>query len=85
MAMIGPHELEPVFRGLEEELGDTIPRAVVEAQRRFSSSGFYDHEVVLDEGDFRKQLALRGLGNLRSLEASKRGLNMLLDNPWCIC
>jgi hypothetical protein len=80
MALIGPHELEPVFRELEEELGDTVPRAVVEAQRRFSRSGFYDPEMILDADDLRIQFALRGLGNLRSLEAGKQGLNMLLDN-----
>jgi len=80
MAVQGPNELEPIFNELENELGDTIPEAIVEAQRRFTKTGFYTMETVSDTDDFRTQLALRGLGNLKDLKASKKGLRMRLDN-----
>jgi hypothetical protein len=87
MATIGPTELDPIFAELEEELGDMIPQVVVEAQRRFTRTGFYSMDDVHDVGDFRIQLAMRGLGNLRELKIGRRGLHMLVENaalPWII-
>ncbi|OFW66177.1 MAG: hypothetical protein A2V52_06550 [Actinobacteria bacterium RBG_19FT_COMBO_54_7] len=80
MAVIGSQYLDPIFVELEAELGETIPRTIVEAQRRFTKTGFYSFESVRDAGDFRSQLALRGLGNLRELQIGKRGLYMLVEN-----
>lgn len=36
MALVGMAFIDPVFMELERELGEKIPRVVVEAQRRFS-------------------------------------------------
>jgi len=72
--------LDPVFNEREAELGDTVPRAVVEAQRRFTRSGFYTMDDITDEGDFRTQLALRGLGNLKELDMKKKGMSVRLEN-----
>jgi hypothetical protein len=80
MAMLGPALLDPVFNELEEELGETIPQVVVEAQRRFIKTGFYSIDEVGDEGDIRTQLALRGLGNLKEIQMEKRGVYMRLEN-----
>ncbi len=80
MALVGPAELDPIFAELEDELGEMIPQIVVEAQRRFTKTGFYTMHEVEDEGDFRIQLALRGLGNLRELKINRRGLHMLVEN-----
>jgi hypothetical protein len=80
MALLGPANLDPIFDVLEEELGETIPRAVVEAQKRFVKSGFYSISDVSDEGDFRTQLALRGLGDLREIKIGAKGLRMSIDN-----
>jgi len=80
MAFIGPSELDPIFADLKDELGDMIPQIVVEAQRRFTKTGFYTIDEVQNEGDFRIQLALRGLGNLRELKINKRGMHMLVEN-----
>jgi hypothetical protein len=80
MAIVGQMELNPIFVELEEELGDTIPQIVVEAQRRFSKTGFYSMRDVKDEADFRTTLAMRGLGNLRELRINRRGLHMLVEN-----
>jgi hypothetical protein len=73
MAMIGSAQLDPIFQDLEDELGSTIPQAVVEAQRRFTKSGFYAMDDITEEGDFRTQLALRGLGNLQEIEMGGKG------------
>ena len=80
MAFIGPAELDPIFEELEAELGEMIPEIVVEAQRRFTKTGFYSMQEIENEGDFRIQLALRGLGNLRELKINKRGLHLLVEN-----
>lgn len=80
MAIQGDALLDPVFSELEAELGDAIPRAVVEAQRRFTRSGFYNMNDITGEEDFRKQLALRGLGNMRELNMKRKGMNMRLEN-----
>jgi ribosomal protein L37E len=80
MVMIGPQELDVVFKELEKELGDTVPKIIVEAQRRFTASGFFTLWDVKDVEDFGNQLALRGLGNLRDFQISRRGLRMRLDN-----
>ena len=80
MAISGNDELDPVFKELESELGDAVPRAVVEAQRRFTRSGFFTSEDITYKGDFRAQLAMRGLGNLKELEMKKKGMKMRVEN-----
>jgi hypothetical protein len=80
MAILGPEHLDVLFRALEEELGETIPDVVVEAQRRFTRTGFYSIEEVSNEGDFRAQLALRGMGNLREISMGVGGMRIRIDN-----
>ena len=80
IAIIGNAELDPVFHELEAELGDSVPRVVVEVQRRFTRSGFYTMDDIADEGDFRTRLALRGMGNLKELEMKRNGMYMRLEN-----
>jgi hypothetical protein len=80
MAIQGDVLLDPVFHELEAELGDAVPRAVVEAQRRFTRSGFYTLEDITDEGDFRSQLSLRGLGNLKELSMKRKRMYMRMEN-----
>ncbi len=75
-----PSVLDPLFDELEEELGEAIPRVVIEAQKRFVKTGFYSVDEIKEEKEFREQLALRGIGNLRKLKRSKKGLSMRLDN-----
>jgi hypothetical protein len=53
---------------------------VVEAQRLFTRSGFYTMDDITDEGDFRTQLALRGMGNLKQLEMKRKAMHMRLEN-----
>lgn len=80
MTLIGPEVQDPLFEELEKELGDTIPMIVIEAQRRFIRSGFYSISEISNEGDFRAQLALRGLGNLREIKMVSNGLRVRVDN-----
>jgi hypothetical protein len=80
MAILGAELLDNVFEALESELGETIPAVVIEAQRRFTKTGFYSIEQVKSEEEFRNQLALRGLGNVRMIRMGTRGLRMRIDN-----
>ncbi len=80
LAILGPELLDILFRALEEELGETIPGVVVEAQRRFARTGFYSIEEVSDQADFRTQIALRGLGNLREMSMGRSSLRLRIDN-----
>ena len=79
MVFFAPTVLDAVFAELERELGESIPAAVVEAQRRFSR-GFYTPKDIVDEDGLRVALALRGIGNLRRFEIEKSGLSMRMDN-----
>ena len=78
MVMTGT-ELDVIFDELERELGDALPQAIVESQRRHIRIGYYDIKIMGRLG-LREQLALRGLGCLRELETSEKGLSMRLDN-----
>ena len=80
MAMVGSNMLDPVLKELESELGDTVPRAAVEAQRRFVKTGFYSIEEFKDEESFRSHLALRGLGNLKRMKMGSKGAQLRIDN-----
>jgi hypothetical protein len=80
MAILGPELLDVLFEALEEELGETVPATVVEAQRRFVKTGFYSIDQIRDEGDFRNQLALRGMGNLREMKIGPQGISLRIDN-----
>ena len=80
MALLGHELLDAIFDALEAERGDTVPRVIVEAQRRFVKTGFYSIEEVSNEEEFRAELALRGLGNLREITIGTSGLRMRIDN-----
>lgn len=80
VVMLGPAYQEAVFEELERELGEDIPRTIVEAQRRFVKSGFYRAREIENEEQFRKLLALRGLGNLHTLTLEGNRLRVRLEN-----
>jgi len=77
----GETGLQDVFDGLEKELGEAVPRVVIEAQRRFIKRGFFSIEGLLSEADFRTQFAYRGLGDLSEFRMGATGLHMKLENP----
>jgi hypothetical protein len=80
MIMLGPIELDLVFQELEKELGATIPRVIVEAQRRFTKSSSNSLFDTTTADEFRTLLAVMGMGYLENIEVSKKGLNMRLEN-----
>ncbi len=80
VAMLGPLYQEAIFDELERELGEAIPKVIVEAQRRFVKTGFYSIKEIQDEESFRKQLALRGLGDLQEIKMGKGGLKVVIKN-----
>jgi hypothetical protein len=81
MAMLGPAALDAIYEELEKELGDNIPQVVIEAQRRFVKAGLTSSQEVRGIEDFRKELALRGVGNLKEFEGGKGGLRVRVENP----
>ena len=80
MAMVGPAALDAIIDDLQEELGETIPSVIVEAQRRFIKTGFYGLEAMAPAETLRQQLALRGFGNLREVEWLEDRLRIRLEN-----
>jgi hypothetical protein len=80
MVLLGPAQLDHLFEALEGELGDTIPQAVIEAQRKFVRTGFSSIDIMEGAEGLRTQLALRGLGNLKEFKISRKGASMRLDN-----
>jgi hypothetical protein len=81
MVGIGPAALEAISDELERELGENIPEAIIEAQRRFVTGGFYSKGEIESEEDFRLQFAFRGWGNLKELDFSAESLRCRLENP----
>jgi hypothetical protein len=80
MVLLGPAQLDHLFDALEGELGDAIPQTVIEAQRRFVRTGFSSIDIMEGEEGLRTQLALRGLGNLKELDISRKKASMRVDN-----
>lgn len=80
MVMTGPSMIDPIFDELEEELGEAIPRVVVEAQKRFVKSGFFAVDEVVSEESVREKLAVRGLGYLRYLRMGRKGVQVRVEN-----
>ena len=80
MALLGPHMVDPTFQELERELGDDISQVVIEAQRRFTKTGFYTVAEVVSEEAVRVELAVRGLGNVRALKMGKQGVVLRVED-----
>ncbi len=81
MAMFGSGSIEAVLDDLEAELGEEIPNATINSQRAFVKTN-YDIASwkVSNAGDLKRELALRGLGNLTHFEAGKSGVELAIEN-----
>jgi hypothetical protein len=80
MAIFGPHSLDSIFTDLEEELGEDIPRTIIEAQRRYIKSAWSTEKWLRGAEDFKRLSALRGLGNLASFDADREQLTVRVQN-----
>jgi hypothetical protein len=80
VAMIGSLYLNAIFDELERELGADIPKVIIEAQRRFTIQGTYSMEDVGEVEEFRRLLALRGLGNLIRMDVGEERMKVSIQN-----
>jgi ribosomal protein L37E len=80
MAIYSPTSLEAVLGDLEMELGEAIPAAVIEAQRRYVKSRVGDDNWRRGEWTFRHLTAVRGLGNLTRFEVDEHRLDVTIEN-----
>jgi hypothetical protein len=80
MMIISPAGIDAVLDDLEAELGEAIPEAVVEAQRRFVREAMKEQDWQRGEGDYRSMLALRGLGQLAGMEMDENHLTVTIEN-----
>jgi hypothetical protein len=81
MAFFDPAAVDTVFDDLEAELGEEVPEAIIEAQRRYGkrlmSSGNYKRSGY----DFKTTVAARGLGNITAFKADDKRLSLTMENP----
>lgn len=83
MALFGPGGIEAIFDDLEAELGETIPAAVIEAQKRYIKENFSSEYWNQKLPTMRQMLAARGLGLLTRLERDDQHFSLTIQNA-CI-
>lgn len=80
MAFFDPAAMDTVFEDLEAELGDSVPAAIIEAQRRYGKLSMGADNWRRSGYDFKSWAALRGLGNITSFKADEKRLSLTLEN-----
>jgi len=80
MTAAGPSEINSVFRELESELGEDIPKTIVESQRQYILETLQDKEVKRDTEYLKHQLAVRGMGNLVELDLGDKRMKAVVEN-----
>lgn len=80
MAIFGPMALEAVLADLETELGEAVPGAVVEAERRYVKSRVGEMNWQRSGTTFNRLCALRGMGNITRFEADEKHLAVTVEN-----
>jgi len=81
MALFDPAAMDTVFDDLEAELGESVPDAIIEAQRRYGKRSMSTDNWRRSGYDFKDWAALRGLGNITGFKADERRLTLNLQNP----
>jgi hypothetical protein len=81
MAFFDPAAMDTVFDDLEAELGESVPEAIIEAQRRYGKLSMNADNWRRSGYDFQSWAALRGLGNITSFRADEKSMSMTLENP----
>ena len=81
-AVLGSTGLQVIVDELENELGETIPATVVEAQRMHAAEIMTPRWKSVRRDDISNWLAFQGLGNLVDLdEKSGGGYSVRIENP----
>jgi hypothetical protein len=81
MALFDPAAMDTVFEDLEAELGESVPAAIIEAQRRYGKLSMSADNWRRSGYDFKSWAALRGLGNISQFKADEKRLTLTLENP----
>jgi len=81
MALFDPAAMDAVFDDLEAELGESVPDAIIEAQRRYGKRSMSADSWRRSGYDFKSWAALRGLGNITRFKADDKRLTLTLENP----
>jgi hypothetical protein len=81
MALFDPAAMDAVFDDLESELGESVPEAIVEAQRRYGKLSMSAENWKRSGYDFKSWAASRGLGNITAFKADGKHLSLTLENP----
>ncbi len=84
-AIFGPAGLQAIFDELERELGESIPEAIIEAQRMHVESRMGNQWKAIGGADLkgwlRGWLAMQGMGNLRELDLVDGVYRARMENP----
>ncbi len=81
MALFDPAAMDTVFDDLEAELGESVPDAIIEAQRRYGKLSMSADNWRRSGYDFKNWAAIRGLGNITGFKADEKRLTLTLENP----
>jgi hypothetical protein len=81
MGFFDPAAIDTVFEDLEAELGEAVPEAIIEAQRRYGKLSMSADNWKRSGYDFKTWAALRGLGNIAAFRADEKRLTITLENP----
>jgi hypothetical protein len=76
---LGADTWDPLFKELENELGNRIPATIIEAQRLLVRKNCHSFEMA-DEDQLRGEFALRGMGNLREMKSNPKGAYYRIDD-----
>ncbi|HEY5531167.1 MAG TPA: hypothetical protein VIK22_04115, partial [Candidatus Anoxymicrobiaceae bacterium] len=61
--------------------GESVPEAIIEAQRRYGKLSMGADNWRKSGYDFKGTVATRGLGNITSFKADEKRLTLTLENP----
>lgn len=81
MAFFDPAAMDIVFDDLEAELGESVPEAIIEAQRRAWKLSMSLDNWKRSGYDFKSYAAIRGLGNITAFKADEKRLTLTFENP----
>jgi hypothetical protein len=80
IAVLGPSAIDAIFDDLQTELGEAVPETIIEAERRYIRSAWGGDEWLRRAPDFKRLIALRGLGNLVHFEGDRDHLALRIEN-----
>jgi hypothetical protein len=80
MCVLGVIAVDTLMEDLEAELGEAVPEAVIEAQRRLIKAGMGSAKLRAHPAGLRSMLACRGLGNMTRLESDRSSQIMTIQS-----